>query len=72
MVDYVVLVMWIGFVFDRKVGAKFLDVVDNLHTLLFGLLSASVKVFFIFFINNSPFCPAYGSVRVTVTLFSKG
>ena len=31
VVDYVVLVMWIGFVFDRKVGAKFFGVVNNLN-----------------------------------------
>ena len=34
MVDYVVLVMWIGFVFDRKVGAKSFGVVDNLHLVV--------------------------------------
>ena len=34
VVDYVVLVMWIGFVFDRKVGAKFFGVVDNLHLVV--------------------------------------
>ena len=34
MVDYVVLVIWIGFVFDRKVGAKFFGVVNNLHLVV--------------------------------------
>ena len=34
MVDYVVLVMWLGFVFDRKVGAKFFGVVNNLHLVV--------------------------------------
>ena len=34
MVDYVVLVIWIGFVFDRKVGAKFFGVVDNSHLVV--------------------------------------
>ena len=34
MVDYVVLVMWIGFVFDRKVGANLFGVVNNLHLVI--------------------------------------
>ena len=34
MVDYVVLVMWVGFVFDRKVGANLFGVVNNLHLVI--------------------------------------
>ena len=34
VVGYIVLVMWIGFVFGRKVGAKFFGVVDNSHLVV--------------------------------------
>ena len=34
VVDYIVLVMWIGFVLYRKVGAKFFGVVDHLHLVV--------------------------------------
>ena len=48
MVDYVVLVMWIGFVFDRKVGVEFFGVVDKLTPSVVWVVERTSDGFFHF------------------------